>query len=124
LDKIRIATFKYGIRISDFFKDYDKLRSGVITEGQFESALSLSVQKQAFLNMNDIKKLTEYYRRPDGRVYYKEFVDSMENAFNIPELEKKPLTQVCRPGQGLLSRVGSVKLSSSSSILYLLFFSH
>ncbi len=96
----------------------------MITEGQFESALSLSVQKQAFLNMNDIKKLTEYYRRPDGRVYYKEFVDSMENAFNIPELEKKPLTQVCRPGQGLLSRVGSVKLSSSSSILYLLFFSH
>jgi hypothetical protein len=55
--------------------------------------------------MNDINKLTEYYRRPDGRVYYKEFVDSMENAFNIPELEKKPLTQVCRPGRGLLSKV-------------------
>ncbi len=112
MDKIRIATFKYGIRISDFFKDYDKLRSGVITEGQFESALSLSVQKQAYLNMNDIKKLTEYYRRPDGRVYYKEFVDSMESAFNIPELEKKPLTQVIRPGQGLLSRVGSINLLS------------
>ncbi|CAF4055843.1 unnamed protein product [Rotaria sordida] len=105
LDKIRIATFKYGIRISDFFKDYDKLRSGIITEGQFESALSLSIQKQAFLNMNDIKKLTEYYRRPDGRIYYKEFVDSMENAFNIPELEKKPLTQVSRPRYGLLSKV-------------------
>ena len=28
--------------------------------------------------MNDIKKITEYYRRPDGRVYYKEFVYSME----------------------------------------------
>ncbi|CAF0920343.1 unnamed protein product [Adineta ricciae] len=111
LDKIRIATFKYGIRISDFFKDYDKLRSGVITETQFESALSLSVQKQAFLNMNDIKKLTEYYRRPDGRVYYKEFVDSMESAFNIPELEKKPLTQVHRPGQGLLSRPLNTNLS-------------
>ncbi|CAF3527653.1 unnamed protein product [Rotaria socialis] len=104
LDKIRIATFKYGIRISDFFKDYDKLRSGIITEGQFESALSLSVQKQAFLNMNDIKKITEYYRRPDGRIHYKEFVDMMENAFNIPELEKKPLTQVTRPGRGLLSK--------------------
>lgn len=55
--------------------------------------------------MNDIKKLTEYYRRPDGRVYYKEFVDIMENAFNIPELEKKPLIQVVRPGRGLLSKV-------------------
>jgi hypothetical protein len=29
----------------------------------------------------------------------------MENAFTIPELEKKPLTQVSRPGQGLLSKV-------------------
>ncbi|CAF4326685.1 unnamed protein product, partial [Rotaria sp. Silwood2] len=112
LDKIRIATFKYGIRISDFFKDYDKLRSGIITEGQFESALSLSVQKQAFLNMNDIKKIAEYYRRPDGRVYYKEFVDSMENAFNIPELEKKPLTQVSRPGRGLLSKPLNTNLTS------------
>jgi hypothetical protein len=54
--------------------------------------------------MNDIKKLAEYYRRPDGRIYYKEFVDSMENAFNIPELEKKPLI-LCRPGRGLLSKV-------------------
>ncbi|CAF1138992.1 unnamed protein product [Adineta steineri] len=111
LDKIRIATFKYGVRISDFFKDYDKLRSGIMTETQFESALSLSIQKQAFLNMNDIKKIAEYYRRPDGRVYYKEFVDSMENAFNIPELEKKPLTQVHRPGQGLLSRPLNTNLS-------------
>jgi hypothetical protein len=55
--------------------------------------------------MNDIKKLTEYYRRPDGRVYYKEFVDSMDYSFNIPELEKKPLTQVSRPGRGVLSKV-------------------
>jgi hypothetical protein len=61
--------------------------------------------------MNDINKLTEYYRRPDGRVYYKEFVDSMENTFNIPELEKKPLTQVSRPGKGLLSKVESINTS-------------
>ena len=101
--------------MSDFFKDYDKLRSGVITEGHFESALSLSVQKQAFLNMNDIQKLSEYYRRPDGRVYYKEFVDAMDNAFTIPELEKKPLTQVFRPGQGLLSKVQLVRCSTATS---------
>jgi hypothetical protein len=55
--------------------------------------------------MSDIKRLAEYYRRSDGRIYYKKFVDSMENAFNISELEKKPLTQVFPPGQGLLSKV-------------------
>jgi hypothetical protein len=71
--------------------------------------------------MNDIKQITEYYRRPDGRVYYKEFVDSMENAFNIPELEKKPLTQVSRPGRGLLSKVRSI---NRLVYLFLIFFSH
>ena len=111
LDKIRIAVYKYGIRVTDFFRDYDKLRSGVITETQFESALSLCVQRQAHLNMNDIRKLAEFYRRPDGRIFYKEFVDSMDHAFNIPEFEKKPLTQVIRPGQGILSRVRSSSLS-------------
>jgi len=73
--------------------------------------------------MNDIKKLTEYYRQPDGRVYYKEFVASMEHAFNIPELEKKPLNQVTRPGRGLLSKVKKSKeinrLSVCNSIVFL-----
>jgi hypothetical protein len=72
--------------------------------------------------MNDIKKLTEYYRRPDGRVYYKEFVDLMENAFNIPELEKKPLTQVTRPGRGLLSKVWNKYILYQ--FIYLIVFSH
>ena len=89
----------------EFFRDYDKLRSGLITETQFQSSISLAVEKRAHLNQNDIKKLTEYYRQPDGRIFYKEFVDSMDHAFNIPEFEKKPLTEVIRPGKGILSRV-------------------
>lgn len=89
----------------DFFRDYDKLRSGLISETQFQSSISLAVEKRAHLNQNDIKKLTEYYRQPDGRIFYKDFVDSMDHAFNIPEFEKKPLTEIIRPGKGILSRV-------------------
>ena len=33
-DKIRVAVHKNGIRTTEFFKDHDKLRSGVITENQ------------------------------------------------------------------------------------------
>ena len=69
------------------------------------SGISLSVGKQTSLNENDMMKLIEFYRRPDGRIFYKEFVDSMDNSFNIPELEKKPLIEVHRPAQGILSRV-------------------
>lgn len=41
----------------------------------------------------------------DGRVRYKEFCDMMENAYNEPDLEKKPTTSVYRPLRGHLSRV-------------------
>ena len=33
-DKIQIAVHKNGIRTTEFFKDHDKLRSGVITRNQ------------------------------------------------------------------------------------------
>jgi hypothetical protein len=100
-----LATHRNGIRISDFFKDYDRLRSGVITEHQFMCALSLAVAKQANLSRNDIGKLVEYYRKPDGRCHYKVFTDLIDNAFNIPELEKKPTMHMQRPSSGLLGRV-------------------
>jgi hypothetical protein len=105
LDKIMLATYKNGIRISDFFKDYDRLRSGVITEHQFMCALSLAVEKEANLSRSDISKLVEYYRKPDGRCHYKAFTDLIDNAFNIPELEKKPTIHLHRPPAGLLGRV-------------------
>ncbi|BFZ03633.1 hypothetical protein BsWGS_06672 [Bradybaena similaris] len=102
--KISIAIFKHGIRIMDFFKDHDKLRSGLITENQFICGLSLACGKQAQLQRPEIQKVLEFYRLPDGRVRYKEFCDDMENAFNIPHLEKKPTETASRPGKGTLFR--------------------
>jgi hypothetical protein len=105
LDKVILAAHKNGIRVIDFFKDYDKLRSGVVTEHQFVCALSLAVEKQANLSRNEINKLVEYYKQPDGRCYYRTFTEQIENAFTIPELEKKPTVQARRPATGLLGRV-------------------
>lgn len=78
-DKIRVAVFKNGIRTIEFFKDHDKLRSGIITENQFVCGLALAVGKEAQLSRAEIQKIVEYYRQPDGRVLYKEFCDVMEN---------------------------------------------
>ncbi|WAQ95285.1 hypothetical protein MAR_027975 [Mya arenaria] len=96
-DKIRVAVFKNGIRTTEFFKDHDKLRSGIITENQFVCGLALAVGKEAQLSRAEIQKVVEYYRQPDGRVKYKEFCDIMENAFTIPDLEKKPLQSGLTP---------------------------
>ncbi|KAK7002739.1 hypothetical protein BgiMline_004147 [Biomphalaria glabrata] len=104
LDKIRIAVFKNGIRTIEFFKDHDKLRSGVITDNQFVCGLALACGKEAQLSRGEIQKLVENYRLPDGRVQYKQFCDAMENAFNIPDLDRKPTETVQRPAKGSLFR--------------------
>jgi len=103
-DKIRVAIYKNGIRTTEFFKDHDKLRSGVITENQFVCRLSQGCGGQAHLSADEIKKLTDHYKTSDGRVYYKAFCDVMENAFNIPALEKKPTSHPTAPPSGSLSR--------------------
>lgn len=74
-----MAVFKFGIRTPEFFRDHDKLRSGIITENQFVCGLSLAVGKEAQLSRAEIQKIVEYYRDSEGRVKYKEFTDLMEN---------------------------------------------
>ncbi|XP_071105662.1 EF-hand calcium-binding domain-containing protein 6-like [Haliotis cracherodii] len=103
-DRIRVAVYKSGIRTIEFFKDHDKLRSGMITENQFVCGLALAVGKEAQLSRPEIQKVVEFYRQPDGRIKYKEFCDIMENAFNIPDLDKKPTQEAVRPPKGALSR--------------------
>jgi hypothetical protein len=104
MDKITIASFKEGIRVTDFFKDYDKLRCGLITDRQFATALTNSVKRSANLGPDDINQLVEYFRQTDGKCDYKVFCDTIENGFNIPDMEKKPTAKVRRPPAGLLSK--------------------
>lgn len=103
-EKIRDVVFKNGIRTTEFFRDHDKLRSGVITENQFICGLSLCCGQRGHLSREEIQRVVDYYRTPDGRVRYKEFCDLMENAYNVPELEKKPTATIHRPLKGHLSR--------------------
>lgn len=107
-EKIREAIHKNGIRTTEFFKDHDKLRSGEITENQFICGLSLCCGTQANLSRDEIQKVVEVYRQPNGRVRYKEFCDVMENAFTIPDLEKKPTADVSRPPMGALAKAPNI----------------
>lgn len=104
-EKIRTAVYKNGVRTTEFFRDHDKLRSGVITENQFVCGLSLCCGTIANLSRDEIQQVVAFYRTEDGRVRYKEFCDMMENAFTEPELEKKPTTQTYRPSTGALMKV-------------------
>ena len=101
-DNIQVAVYKNRVRTIEFFKDYDKLRSGLITENQFVCGLSLAIGKEAQLSRGEIQKVVEYYRTPDGRIRYKEFCDMMENGETLPNscleiaFETRPAFLHCR----------------------------
>lgn len=42
-EKIRVAVFKNGVRTTEFFRDHDKLRSGIITENQVQLSFIYSI---------------------------------------------------------------------------------
>ena len=83
-DRCRVKVFKNGVRTPEFFKDFNKRRSGIITEIQFNRGLSsLALGKEAQLLRADIQKVVEFYRCPDESVAYKEFCDMLENGKSL-----------------------------------------
>ena len=104
LDRMRIAVHKNGIRIEEFFKDHDKLRSGIITKNQFVCGLTLACAKEGHLTAYEINKLADYYQTSDGRVQFKPICAIMKHAFNVPNLEKQPMVHPVAPPSGSLTR--------------------
>ena len=100
-DRLHVAIFKNRIRTTEFFRDHDKLRSGIITRNQFIRGLTLAqdgVQLGAsLLTSSEIKKIADYYSDINGMVKYRKFCDRMENTFNIPDLERQPTKEPTRP---------------------------
>lgn len=115
LDRLRVAVFKNGIRTTDYFKDFDKLNHGIMSINQFMQALTMAMGKEAQLTPEEMNKLAMFYQCPDGRVEYKEFCDFLENAFMIPDLEKKPTQEVVRPPLGSLGRNLPVLMESEEA---------
>eukprot|EP00118_Oscarella_pearsei_P007535 m.37336 g.37336 ORF g.37336 m.37336 type:complete len:283 (+) comp32362_c0_seq6:963-1811(+) len=104
LERLKVGVYKHGIRTTEFFQDHDKLRSGVITENQFTCGLLLCFRgKTVQLSREEVQLVADEYRASDGRIHYRQFCHVMENAFNVPELEKKPTEAVVQPLRGTLA---------------------
>lgn len=104
LERIRNMVHKRGVRTTEFFKDNDPLRSGVITRQQFYAGLKLGIGKEAQLTEEEIDLIADYLGTPDARVHYKFFCDLMEHAYNVPRLDKKPTVHPAVPPSGALMR--------------------
>lgn len=79
------------MRTTDFFKDFDKLRSGIITEPQFRSALHLAVGKEAQLSPSEVQQVIEFYRVDEGRVNYRDFCFMIENGNAINCINRRDI---------------------------------
>lgn len=79
------------VRISQFFRDFDKLRKGKVTAAQFKAILSS-------LNFNlteeEFDSLVNKYQTPDNMVDYSAFVDVIDQAFTLKGIEKAPSVRV------------------------------
>lgn len=88
MEKIQKVTKQKSLRISEFMKDYDPLRSGSITSNQFLSSLSML---KIYLSKKEAQMLTEKYANPDkeGEVLWKKFADDIDIVFVVKNLEKR-----------------------------------
>jgi Ca2+-binding EF-hand superfamily protein len=86
--RIRTACKQQRIRIAEFFRDFDKLRSGFITEAQFRIGLNMA---KIVLSSHEFEELVQNFQAPKegGRhVKWREFCDKVDEVFTKKGLEK------------------------------------
>jgi len=86
LHHIKMAVFKGRVRLNDFFKDFDPLRSGLVCEAKFRSAMS---NANFELTEPHIRALCSRYRRDPHGICYKDLLTDVE-VFTTPNLEANP----------------------------------
>jgi len=86
LARMRQTCKEQRIRISEFFRDFDKLRSGFITNAQFRIGLNMS---KIILSGSEFKMLCEQFKAPKegDHVKWREFADSVDEVFTRKGLE-------------------------------------
>lgn len=88
IEKIQKIVKQKNIRVGEFMRDFDKLRSGSITETQFLSCLSMM---KIYLTHKESELLINKYRNEEKErdVWWKKFCDDIDEVFVIKELEKR-----------------------------------
>ncbi|CAD8108204.1 unnamed protein product [Paramecium sonneborni] len=94
LKKIQGDVVMKRIRIREFYKDFDPLRKGLITESQFARILHL---QNIPVTEKEISILLNHYKIdkiPNGQVDYNQFCEDVDKIFTIKGIDKSPQAQV------------------------------
>lgn len=86
LAKLRQVCKEQRIRVSEFFRDFDKLRTGFITHAQFRIGLNMA---KIVLSGNEFNHLCEHFAgNNNNQVKWREFSDCVDEVFTKKGLEK------------------------------------
>lgn len=85
--KLRRTCQEQRIRIAEFFRDFDKLRSGYITEAQFRIGLNMS---KIVLSGVEFRLLADHFQAPKegAHIKWREFSDCVDEVFTKKNLEQ------------------------------------
>jgi Ca2+-binding EF-hand superfamily protein len=88
IEKIQKVVKQKSLRINEFMKDYDPLRSGSITRTQFLSSLSML---KLYLSRKEAELLCDKYANPEkeGEVLWTKFADDIDIVFVVKNLEMR-----------------------------------
>ena len=88
VEKIQKIVKQKSLRINEFMKDYDPLRSGSITIPQFLSSLSML---KLYLSRKEAQLLCDKYSNPEkeGEVLWTKFADDIDIVFVVKNLEAR-----------------------------------
>lgn len=89
LAKIRRKVKEERIRVSDFMRDFDKLRHWNISKDQFRLAMNMC---KLPLSEREFNLIQEYFgcENKPGFIRWKDFTDTVDEVFNQHKLEKAP----------------------------------
>ena len=96
IEKIQAEVVMKRLRIREFFKDFDPLRKGTITEQQFRRVLHIS---NLNISESDISVLLAQYKidqLPNGLVRFSEFCEEVDKIFTTKGIDKDPQAVVAQ----------------------------
>ena len=96
LAKLRKKVKEERIRVNEFLREFDKLRSGSITKDQLRLGLNMS---KILLSEAEFNLLVDAFKCEDKPNYVrvKDFCDAIDEVFTKKELEKAPPKEVYEP---------------------------
>ena len=87
ITRIRVLTKQQRIRISEFFRDFDRLRSGHITAAQFRIGLTMA---KCPVSSQEFDHLINHFKAPKegAHVCWRDFSERVDEIFTTKGLEK------------------------------------